>query len=98
MNTTFLWPTLAILVVMTIWQTAYNLRRFSQGRQRPPRRPLLALAFGCVAQWGAIAGLAVLGYATAGIVGGIAALLAMLVLPMAATFVIAAATGRIRRI
>ena len=97
MNTTFLWPTLAILVVATIWQTTFNVQRFTRGDAKGPRKSVVRLGAGCLFQWTMIIGLAIMGYRLAGIIGSVGVLLAMLVLPMAATFVILAATGRIRR-
>lgn len=97
MNLTFFWPTLAIVVVITIWLTAYNLRRLGRADKPGPRKAVIPLALGCLAQWTVIAATIVMGYLTAGIIGGIAAAGAMLLLPMMATFIVAAATGRIRR-
>lgn len=97
MNTTFLWPTLAVLLVGVVWQTTYNVRRFTKGDGKRSDTSLLGRAAGCLFQWMLIVGLAMLGYRTAGIVGAAGALVALLVLPMAVTFVYLGATGRIRR-
>jgi len=97
MNTTFLWPTLAIIVVATIWQTVYSVRRLGREDEPTPRKPLLQMLFSALFQWGVIIAAVILGYLTAGILGSIGVILALLVLPMVATFLILAAAGRIRR-
>lgn len=97
MNLTFLWPTLAIVLVATIFLTTYNLRRLGREEEPRPKRPLAATAMGCVFQWGVILATLLMGWKTAGLFGILGVIVALLVLPIVATFIIAAATGRIRR-
>lgn len=97
MNTTFLWPTLAILLVATIWLTTYNVQRFTRRDTQGPRKSIGRLRAGCLFQWIMIVGMAIMGYRLAGIMGLVGVLLAVPVLSMVATFIILAATGRIVR-
>lgn len=97
MNLTFLWPTLALLLVQATWQTVYNLRHLAREHETRPKRRVIEVAFGCLVQWTVIIATIAMGYKTAGVLGVIGVIVALLVLPMGATFIIAAATGRIRR-
>lgn len=96
MNLTFLWPTLAIVAVATVFLTAYNLRRLGRPDESG-RKSFLGTTLGCSFQWIVIIATLWMGWKTAGIWGILGVIVALLVLPMVATFIIAAATGRLRR-
>jgi hypothetical protein len=91
MNIPFLWLTVAIVTPLIAWNTYYVVRRFSGDTRRPGAGEQLYSLLTILAA-------AIFGYIAAGILGLIAAVASIYLLPVTFAFVVLIATGRVRRV